>query len=120
METFKYDGLIANAKHPVDVKSVKLTFASQGFEEVTLTRGTLLCLDANGKAIKFTAAEGQSPDSILTDDITVTAAGDYVATAYKTGCFARQVINTATGITLTDAQVETLRTKGIFIETVMQ
>ena len=120
METFNYDGLIANAKHPVDVKSVGLTFASEGFTATTLTRGTLLCLDANGKAVKFTAAEGQSPDSILTDDITVTAAGDYVATAYKTGCFVRQTINAATGITLTDAQVETLRTKGIFIETVMQ
>lgn len=120
--TLNADGLIIDGKHSLDVKGVTVKFTEAG----TIARGTLLTIGSDGKAVKVadTTVEGTTshpaPDCILTDDLTASAAGDIYAEAYKSGNFARNVLEDVTGIELTDSDIETLRTKGIFVENVME
>ena len=94
----------------------------------TLKRGTLLaksgCSAGYGKLVIFctTAASNETltPDCILTDDIEVGTSADENATVYISGCFNLAALIVATGATITDADKDTLRTKGIIFGTVQE
>ena len=113
--TFAYDGLIIDGKHDLDVKTITITVAIG----TTYARGTLIGSDA-----KIYAGAGEdkdapiAPDCILTDEVVGTGAAVNV-TAYKSGNFNKGALIVGASYTLTDADVETLRTKGIFVESVV-
>lgn len=94
----------------------------------TLKRGTLLAKSGgsagDGKLVIFgTAAatnETLTPDCILTDDIEVGTSVDENATIYISGCFNADALILATGATLTEADKDILRTKGIIFGTVQE
>ena len=94
----------------------------------TLKRGTLLAKSGgsagDGKLVIFgtTAASNETltPDCILTDDIEVGTSADENATVYISGCFNLAALIVATGATITEADKDTLRTKGIIFGTVQE
>ncbi|MBD5469217.1 MAG: hypothetical protein HDR21_13890 [Lachnospiraceae bacterium] len=126
--TMNYDGLIIDGKHDLDVKGATINLEAA----TTIARGTLLSIGSDGKAVVFTgkaavAGSGgnagtpaEEPDCILADELVAEDAGEFYVSAYKSGNFNRQALETVTGITLTDAHIETLRTKGIYVESVME
>ena len=129
--TLEADKLIIDGKHDLDVKGVTINFAAAG----TLSRGSLLAInESTGKAelvkdTETTTGEGedavtatshQTPDCILCDDIEATGSGDIYTSAYKSGNFAKNKLEEVTGITLTDSDIEALRIKGIFVESVVE
>lgn len=124
--TWNPDGLIIDGKHSLDVKGVTVKFTEAG----TLLRGMLLAIGEDGKATRVTDAESgeeetkkvshPAPDCILTDDISGEEEEEIYTAAYKSGNFARQILEERTGITLTEEDIETLRGKGIFVENVME
>lgn len=81
------DNLIADSKHPIDVRSVVIA-SGQGM----LSRGTVIgILTASGKGAKVdnSKTDGtQTANCILTDDIDATS-GDVTTTAYISGSFNR-------------------------------
>lgn len=70
-------------------------------------------------AVKFTVGGG-NPDCVLTDDIEVGTTADENATVYVSGCFNEAALIMADGYTLTEADKDVLRTKGILLGTVME
>lgn len=119
--TFSYDGLIADTTHSLDVKGVTVKSG-----EGKLARGTVLAIDADGKAVimgtthTVSSAEVTYPaDCILTDDIDATSAAVYV-TAYQSGKFNKGALVVKSTYTLTTSDIDTLRSKGIFVESVME
>lgn len=107
--TFAYDGLIIDGKHSLDVKSISIT-VNKG---TTLARGTVIAND--GKI--FAGTDGQTPDSILTDEVVGSGAAVTV-TAYKSGNFNKGALIVASGYTLKDADIENMRKVGLFVESV--
>lgn len=78
-----------------------------------LTRGTLLTY-TTGKMAK-TLVDGQI-DAIVKDDIDTTGA-DAVANVYYTGVYNLGVVETETGITVTEAMQDSARVNGIMVGT---
>ena len=110
--TFSYDGLIADTTHSLDVKGVTVA-SGQG----ALARGTVLAINEAGKAEIM--ADAMEADCILTDDVDATAA-DVYTTAYLSGKFNKDALIVKAGYTLKTTDTDTLRTKGIFVESVME
>lgn len=108
----EYDGLIVNNVPVADVVTVKLA-AGTGI----LKRGTVVTVvtGAAGAELAPAAAALSATNGtyILTDDTDVTAGA--VATAYRTGHFARNKLHTDGSYTLTAADEEILRNAGILL-----
>ncbi len=102
----EYDNLIAGVYPPATTFMVTLS-ASQG----TLKRGTVL---AGTVAAAVLMASGGTPFAVLADD-TDTTDGAEVALAYRTGHFVKNRLIVADEYTLTAADVEALRGKGILV-----
>ena len=104
-----YDGLIAGNNPVAEVATVKLK-AGTGI----LKRGTVVTGEAGAElapaAAALTAANGTY---ILADDTDITATT--VATAYRTGHFARNKLHTNGSYALTAADEEILRNAGILL-----
>lgn len=105
--TVEYDGLFVSNIPVADVVSVKLA-AGEG----VLKRGTVVTGTPGGElapaAVALKATDGTY---ILTDDVDVSAGA--VATAYRSGHFARNKVITNGTYTLTAADEEILRNAGI-------
>lgn len=67
-------------------------------------------------AVEAQAAEVLTANCILTDDVTVTAAADVTALAYRTGHFNRNKLIVKANYTFTDADEEALRNSGILLD----
>ena len=105
----EYDGLIVNNVPVADVVTVKLA-AGTGI----LKRGTVVTGAAGAELAPAAAALSATNGTyILTDDTDVTAGA--VATAYRTGHFARNKLHTDGSYTLTAADEEILRNAGILL-----
>ena len=105
----EYDGLIVNNVPVADVVTVKLA-AGNGI----LKRGTVVTGAAGDELAPAEAALSATNGTyILTDDTDVTAGA--VATAYRTGHFARTKLHTDGSYTLTAADEEILRNAGILL-----
>lgn len=109
---FSYDGLIVDGKHSLDVKTVTVTVP----EGTTYDRGTVIGTD--GKIYGGAGSNSTKPDCILTDEVVGTGAAVSV-TAYKSGNFNKGALIAASAYTITDDDIEVLRTKGIFVESVV-
>ena len=94
----------------------------------TLKRGTLLAKSSgsagDGKLVIFgtTAATNETltADCVLCDDIEVGTTYDENAAVYVSGDFNEAALIVATGATITEADRDALRTKGILLGTVME
>lgn len=118
MGTFEYDGLIIDGSHSLDVKGITIA-SGQG----KLQRGTVLAIGADKKAVILGTKDSThalySADCILTDDVDATSA-DVYTTAYQSGKFNKGALIVKSGYRLADTDIDTLRTKGIFVEGVME
>ena len=118
MGTFEYDGLIIDGSHSLDVKGITIA-SGQG----KLQRGTVLAIGADKKAVILGTKDSTpalSPaDCILTDDVDATSA-DVYTTAYQSGKFNKGALIVKSDYELADTDIDTLRTKGIFVEGVME
>ena len=115
MGTFEYDGLIIDGSHSLDVKGITIA-SGQG----KLQRGTVLAIGADKKAV-ILGTKDSTPalDCILTDDVDATSA-DVYTTAYQSGKFNKGALIVKSDYKLADTDIDTLRTKGIFVEGVME
>lgn len=94
----------------------------------TLKRGTLLAKSSgsagDGKLVIFgtTAATNETltADCVLCDDIEVGTSNDENVAVYVSGDFNEAALIVATGATITEADRDALRTKGILLGTVME
>ena len=90
----------------------------------TLVRGTILARSSgtagDGKLVILgTTAETNetlTPDCILCDDINVGTSTDEVAEVYYAGCFDLNKCTVDTGYTVTDADKDALRVRGILFK----
>lgn len=118
MGTFEYDGLIIDGSHSLDVKGITIA-SGQG----KLQRGTVLAIGADKKAVilgtKDSTPALYSADCILTDDVDATSA-DVYTTAYQSGKFNKGALIVKSDYKLADTDIDTLRTKGIFVEGAME
>ena len=99
---------IAETSYPVDnlgIENEEVVQRTIKTGQGVLVRGTALTL-TTGKLVK-TVADG-AIHSVLKQDVDTTAA-DVVADVYYTGRYKRSVIETATGITITEAMEDTMR-----------
>lgn len=106
--TVEYDGLFVSNIPVADVVHVKLA-AGEG----TLKRGTVVTGAPGGELAAAAAAlVATNGTYILTDDVELADAVT-VATAYRSGHFARNKVSTDGKYTLTAADEEILRKSGI-------
>lgn len=107
--TVEYDGLIVSNVPVADVVTVKLA-AGTG----VLKRGTVVTGAADAELAPAAAAlVATNGTFVLTDDTDITEAT--VATAYRTGHFARNKLTTDDTYALTAADEEILRNAGILL-----
>lgn len=120
VDEMSYDKLISGMTPPVKVASgviAKLTAAA------TYKRGTVLCRSSgtggNGKLkILGTTAgtdEVLTPDCILCDDEDVDTASDANAAVYVAGCFNPGALIVAGSYTITQADIDKLRERGLYL-----
>ncbi|MGP1348508.1 MAG: hypothetical protein ACTTK0_02550 [Stomatobaculum sp.] len=86
------------------------------FPAYTIPRGTILQVSGTTASV---FSDGD-PDCILADDLVVETSGSYLVEAYKSGNFAKQTLEEINSVTLSAANIETLRGKGIFVEGVVE
>ena len=109
--TVGYDGLIVANEPVADVVTVSLA-ASQG----VLARGTVVTGDAGGEMSAASAALAATKAVyILTDDTGTGTGSAVIATAYRTGHFARNKLATDGSYTLVAADEEIMRKSGILL-----
>lgn len=93
---------------------------AKGTEETTYARGTLLEKGSDGKLYLMGTDSGNSADCVLTDEVTVGTTDDENVTVYVTGCFNEEALIMAPEYSLTEADRDTLRMKGILLGTVQE
>ena len=109
--TVGYDGLIVANEPVADVVTVNLA-ASQG----VLARGTVITGAAGGEMSAASAAlVATNAVYILADDTDTGTSYAVVATAYRTGHFARNKLTTDGSYTLVAADEEIMRNAGILL-----
>lgn len=107
--TVAYDGLIVDNYPVADVVNVQLA-AGTG----VLKRGTVVTGTAGGAMAPVSAALATGkPAYILADDTDVTK--ETVASAYRTGHFARNLLHTDGSYALSAADEDILRNAGILL-----
>lgn len=107
-----FDGLISGTLPPVQIGGGKIGKLS---EEGTIKRGTVLVKGEDGKLAVIGSGEG-TPDCILCDDLDVGTEDDETVAVYTAGCFDPDFLTVADGYTLTDADIDALRIRGIVLK----
>lgn len=110
-----YDGLITNIIPAIQTAGgtvAKLT------EAATYARGTMLAKSTNDHRLYIlgsAASEGDTltPDCILCDDEDIGTSADVPAAVYTAGCFNPDKVTVADGYTITEADKDKLRERGI-------
>ena len=117
----EHDNLVTGLSPQVDVQVVTLLQLAQA---ATYPKGTLLGVHTAGAkagkcVILGTAAGGGEviePAFVLAEETAIGAA-DVNAPAYSAGCFAPEHVTVAAGYTLTEADMDDLRTRNIVFKT---
>ncbi len=108
-----YDELINSGTPELDVCSVTVAGLSTA---TTLKRGTVLAVK-DGKAAVL--AEGAGDASYILADDTPVGTTDTTVVAYRAGHFNRNKLIVAEGYTLTSADEDALRQRGIILDTAL-
>lgn len=119
-----FDGLITDITPELIVRSATIRKLAAA---ATLKRGTILAKSSgsagDGKyVILGTTAETNetlTADCILCDDVEVGTAADVAATVYFAGCFDPAKCAVAEGYTITEADKDKLRERGILFKAAM-
>lgn len=106
--TVAYDNLIFSTDLPVLQKPVTVKSGAG-----VLAKGTALAIDADGK-MNILGTASCTANCILAEDIDATSA-DAQAMAFITGHFNKQKLVVKAAYTVTDADVEAFRGKGIIL-----
>lgn len=117
----EYDKLIAGVTPPIHVSSGTIRKLSQ---ETDYKRGTVFAKSSvDGKLVILgtepQAEEILTPDCVLTDDVVVGTEADIVAPVYTAGCFNVGALIFAEGYTLSEADKDKLRERGLYLGTVL-
>ena len=118
--TMEFDGLISGLTPQTKVTGATIRKLGTA---ATLKRGTILAKSStDNKCVVLgnTAAESETltPCYILTDDIDVGTTADENVAVYDMGCFNPNKLIAKEGYTITEADKDALRVRGIFIEAV--
>jgi hypothetical protein len=107
-----FDGLVTDLVPPVQVRG---GIIAHGDAEVTYKRGTVLAKDGiTGKlSVLGTSGDDLTADCILCDDTTVGESDDAPVAVYIAGCFDLNKVTVAEGYTMTQADQDKLRERGI-------
>lgn len=108
LEKFAPDNLIADDKHTLAVGTVTVKA-----EEGALKRGTILMRDSNNKFVVANTSAGTA-EVILAEDVDATSAAA-VAKVYVSGDFKAESLIVASGYTLAEADIVSLKNAGIYI-----
>lgn len=120
--SMEYDKLIAGITPPVKVASGIITKLSAA---ATYPRGTVLCRSTGGdgklKILGTTAVENETltPDCILCDDEDIGTDADANVAVYVMGCFNEDALTVDDEYTITQADKDTLRERGIYLAQVL-
>lgn len=122
--SMEYDKLIAGITPPVKVASGIITKLSAA---ATYPRGTVLCRssgtgdDGKLKILGTTAVENETltPDCILCDDEDIGTDADANVAVYVMGCFNEDALTVDDEHTITQADKDTLRERGIYLAQVL-
>ena len=120
VDTMTYDGLISGLTPKAKVKGVTIRKLGTA---ATLVRGTILAKSSGtGGDDKYvilgtTAGSNETltADCILADDIDVGTAADVNAAVYDMGCFDPEKLTVASNYTITEADKDVLRERGIYL-----
>ena len=107
------DKLIYDSKYPIDGKVARIVLSEEGASASgVLKRGQLLDIGSDGYSVH--EAEG-AVDAVLAEDVSYGAgATDVYGSVYISGTFLRSAC--VTDVELTNADLETLRGKGIYLK----
>lgn len=116
-----YDKLIAGITPPVHVNSGTIRKVAT---EAEYKRGTVLAKSSvDGKLVILgttaDASEVLTPDCILCDDTGIGTDADVIVPIYTAGCFNSDALIVATNYTMTEADKDKLRERGIYLGTVL-
>ena len=122
--SMEYDKLIAGITPPVKVASGIITKLSAA---ATYPRGTVLCRssrtggDGKLKILRTTAVENETltPDCILCDDEDIGTDADANVAVYVMGCFNEDALTVDDEYTITQADKDALRERGIYLAQVL-
>lgn len=106
--TVSYDNLLFAIDIPVKQKPVTVISGSG-----VLAKGSALAIDSNGK-MNILGTASCTANCILAEDVDATSA-DVQAMAFITGHFNKQKLTVKSAYTITDADVEAFRGKGIIL-----
>ena len=105
------DKLLYDNSHPFDAKNVSITVPEKAVG--TLKRGQIIDIDATGKYVVHAASGTVS--GILAEEVSYAADDtEVIAAMYISGAFRYSAGVTA--VDLTEADEETLRSKGIYLK----
>ena len=122
-EEFNGDGAtttftLAATVKPLQVKAVvgtTETAVSYNAQTGVVTFSTAPASGTKNVKISYEAAGANSPDCVLTDDTTVGTTEDESVTVYISGNFNEDALIVASGYTITEADKDELRKKGILL-----
>lgn len=116
-----YDKLIAGITPPVHVNSGTIRMLAVAAE---YKRGTVLAkssVDDKLVILGTTAEAGETlvPDCILCDDTNIGTEADVNVAVYTAGCFNKEALIVKSEYTLSEADKDKLRERGIYLGTVL-
>ena len=113
VDSMEYDGLISGLTPQVKVGGGVIAKLAT---ETAYTRGTVLAKNGDGKLVILgTAVDNLTPNCILADDVVVGTDADVNAAVYEMGCFDPEKLTVAKGHTITEAEKDELRQRGIYL-----
>lgn len=117
VDTMEHDGLISGVTPQVKIGGGVIGKLDA---EATYARGTVLAKkEADNKLVILgTAGEGLIPNCILADDVVVGTDADVNVAIYEMGCFNPEKLTVAEGHTITEAEKDELRQRGIYLTAV--
>lgn len=124
VDGMSYDKLIAGTNPPVKVAS---GIIGKLAAEAAYKRGTVLCRssgtggDGKLKILGTTAGSNETltPDCILCDDEDIGTDADANVAVYVMGCFNEDALTVGEEYTITQADKDTLRERGIYLAQVL-
>jgi hypothetical protein len=120
-----YDKLFADVSPQAHVNSGTIRKLAAG---ATYARGTVLAKSSgsagDGKLVILGTAnitnEVLTPDCVLCDDTDIGTAADVLAAVYTAGCFNAGALTVKAGYTMTEADKDKLRERGLYLGTVLE
>lgn len=114
----EFDGLVSDMNPAIKIAGGTIAGAAAA---TSMERGTVLAKSTKTGKLSVLGTESASgdtltPDCILCDPISLEANADATVPVYVTGCFDIGKVKVADGYTITEADKDKLRERGIFFK----